>query len=127
MNQKVAVKVKSAYYNFIPKVIPKSNLSYEDQNTFTKEANVLRQLNHPNIVKFLKFQETNTHMYIVMELVPGGDLKALMRSRKKLSKPLTESEVSKILWRVLLAVKYIHSKGIAHRDLKLGKKAYNLL
>jgi ribosomal protein S6 kinase alpha-5 len=62
-----------------------------------------------------------------MELVSGGDLKRLMKLRKKQDNSLTEKEVSLIILKVLSAVKYIHSKGIVHRDLKLGINMQNFL
>lgn len=85
-----------------------------------KEGSVLRQLNHPNIIKMLNKIETSTHLYFVMELAEGGDLRKFMTKRNQEGRPLKEAEVAIIMQKIFLAVQYIHSLGIVHRDLKLG-------
>jgi serine/threonine protein kinase len=76
-----------------------------------KEILILQQLNHPNIVKFLGYIETDTHLYIKMEHLKGGTLKALMNR-------LNENDVSVVLKNLLEAINYLHSRDITHRDIK---------
>lgn len=54
------------------------------------------------------------HTYIVLELLRGGEL----LDRIRLKKSFTEPEASDIMWKLVKAVDFMHSKGIVHRDLK---------
>lgn len=76
------------------------------------EVNLLRTCQgHPNIVKLIDVLEDKTHMYLVMELLSGGEL--LRRPR-----PFSEQQASKIMRQLASAVLFMHSKGVVHRDLK---------
>jgi len=78
------------------------------------EISVLRQLDHPNVVKLLEAYESKTSVYLVMELVTGGEL-----FDRIVQKGLyTENDAADLIKQVLLAVAYMHSEGVAHRDLK---------
>lgn len=78
----------------------------------TAEVNLLRTCQgHPNIVKLIEVHEDKTHMYLVMELLSGGEL--LRRPR-----PFSEQQASKIMRQLASAVLFMHSKGVVHRDLK---------
>ena len=59
-----------------------------------------------------------------MELIKGGQLKALVEERHKAGNPLSDEEVSNIMKHIFLAVEHIHQLDIVHRDLKLGKKGF---
>ncbi|GFN99037.1 ribosomal protein s6 kinase [Plakobranchus ocellatus] len=69
---------------------------------------------HPNIVTLVDVMHDDYHAYIVMELLKGGEL--LERLRKK--KFFTETEASELMWKLVKAVSFMHSKGVVHRDLK---------
>jgi len=56
-----------------------------------------------------------------MELLKGGRLSEIIWSRKKDGKRLSGTEISTIMRGIMEAIKYIHSKGIAHLDVKPGK------
>lgn len=90
---------------------------------FLDEARILSQLNHPNIVKFVNIVETDTRIFMVMELIQGGTLMQLLDDREKQDKALTDEECATIMRSIFSALKYIHSEGIVHRDLKPGKKS----
>jgi serine/threonine protein kinase len=80
-----------------------------------KELEILRQLEHPNIIKFHTFVKgTDGVYYIVMEKADGGDL----LHRIVTSGSFIEKEARNTCGTILNALKYIHNKGIAHRDLK---------
>jgi serine/threonine protein kinase len=88
----------------------------EDQKTkLMKEVLLLMKLRHPHVVKIYETIETSTHMVIVMELCAGGDLLAYVRRRRKLK----ENVAKKIFRQIIEGLGYIHSKNIAHRDIKL--------
>lgn len=70
-------------------------------------------MNHPNIVKFIHAKETRIRIFLVMELIKGGDLGHLMK-RKKIS----ERTASIAMKAIFSAIDYLHSRSIVHRDLK---------
>ena len=95
------------------------------ENPITKkylinEINILKMLNHPNIVKFIDLKRTNNHYYIMMEYCNGGELhKVLEKYIEKNGKPFPEEIVQHLMRQIIDAFKYIHSKDIMHRDIKL--------
>lgn len=86
------------------------------------EAEILAQLNHPNVVRFVKILESDSKFLLVMEWVRGGRLTDFISERTKLKNPFTDEEAATIMKSVLSGVEYIHSKNILHRDLKPGMK-----
>lgn len=75
------------------------------------------ELDHPNIVKIYQCVYDNKYINIVMELVDGIPLSDYMMSKKE--KRIPEEECQILLFQIMCAIKYFHSKGIVHRDLKL--------
>ncbi|XP_060602146.1 calcium/calmodulin-dependent protein kinase type 1-like [Ruditapes philippinarum] len=84
------------------------------EESLNNEIEVLRRLNHPNIVRLTDVFEDKNYVYLVMELVTGGEL--FDRIVEKGS--YTERDASLLIKQVLEAVDYMHDKGIVHRDLK---------
>jgi len=80
-----------------------------------EEVKILQELNHPNIVKVFASFETEDALYIVLELLQGGDLLDRMIS---LGEEFPEDRARLIFIQMMKAVSYLHSKGVAHRDLK---------
>lgn len=80
----------------------------------TRELEVLQKLDHPRIVRLKGFYEDNESYYMVMEFVSGGDLMDFVAAHGAVG----EDAGREITRQILEAVKYIHSKGISHRDLK---------
>jgi serine/threonine protein kinase len=74
------------------------------------EIAILKQLDHPHIVRAIETFEHRNQIFIVMELCSGGDL----YSRD----PYTEEDCARIVSSILSAIAYMHSKNILHRDLK---------
>jgi len=56
------------------KIISKRKMSAEDQMALQNEIDILKQVDHPNIVKFYDIYEDEKYMYIVMELLGGGEV-----------------------------------------------------
>src|SRR5262245_53705984 len=86
---------------------------------FTREAEALRQLNHPNIVKVLDtLQEADRH-YIVMEYVGGGSLHDLLRhGGARAAAPLPINHILAMALELADALTRAHHLRIIHRDLK---------
>mmetsp|Transcript_21712 Transcript_21712/g.41441 ORF Transcript_21712/g.41441 Transcript_21712/m.41441 type:complete len:876 (-) Transcript_21712:77-2704(-) len=79
-----------------------------------REVEILRQLHHPKIVNLHLVHETATWMFLVMELVRGGELFDEIVKNKSLH----EDEAKHIFRQLLEAVHYMHSRHVIHRDLK---------
>ena len=81
-----------------------------------KEVNLLKNLNHPNIVKFLDFYEETNNIYIVMEYYEGGTLKQYIQDNKN---KINEEKARIIIKQLLNALSYLHYVcDICHRDIK---------
>lgn len=78
------------------------------------EMVIMQQISHPNIVKLHEHKETKSHLYLIMELVSGGDLNGYLQSHAKLAEDLALC-MSK---QMLSALEYLHSQNITHRDIK---------
>ncbi|RLV93846.1 Serine/threonine-protein kinase RAD53 [Spathaspora sp. JA1] len=79
-----------------------------------RELSILGKLDHPNIVKMKSFYEDMDNYYIVMELVPGGDLMDFVAANGAIGEDATQV----ITKQILEGIAYVHKKGISHRDLK---------
>lgn len=80
----------------------------------TNEVSVLKKIRHPNIIQLLDIYDSSKNLYLVMELVTGGEL--FDRIVEKGS--YTERDASDLVNQILSAVDYLHSLNIVHRDLK---------
>jgi serine/threonine protein kinase len=78
-----------------------------------KEVEIMKQLHHPNLVKYFSSCWDNNQFCIETELVDGGTLHDFLKRQ------LTENEIVMILGQLLKGLEYLHSKNIIHRDLKL--------
>ena len=85
----------------------------EDQ--IKNEIQIMKQLDHPNICKLHDYYYEPNFIYIVMEILNGGDLLDENRSELKYN---SEQEISKIMKQILSALNYLHLKKICHRDIK---------
>ncbi|XBW38138.1 hypothetical protein QEN19_003734 [Hanseniaspora menglaensis] len=83
------------------------------ERTFS-ERNILKQIEHPNIVKlFYSFHDMD-QLYLILQFIPGGEL---FYHLNKLSK-FSETVASFYTLEISLAIKFLHEKGIVYRDLK---------
>mmetsp|Transcript_15641 Transcript_15641/g.34203 ORF Transcript_15641/g.34203 Transcript_15641/m.34203 type:complete len:1120 (+) Transcript_15641:578-3937(+) len=82
-----------------------------------EEIFIMCQLDHPNIVRLEEVYESHTEIYLVQELCLGGEL--FDRLDEQPDYHYTEAECARLVKQMLSAVRYLHSKGIIHRDLKL--------
>eukprot|EP00586_Coscinodiscus_wailesii_P023805 CAMPEP_0172502342 /NCGR_PEP_ID=MMETSP1066-20121228/159044_1 /TAXON_ID=671091 /ORGANISM="Coscinodiscus wailesii, Strain CCMP2513" /LENGTH=881 /DNA_ID=CAMNT_0013277559 /DNA_START=75 /DNA_END=2720 /DNA_ORIENTATION=- len=82
-----------------------------------EEIFIMCQLDHPNIVRLEEVYESHNEIYLVMELCQGGEL--FDRLDEQPDYHYTEQECARLVKQMLNSLRYIHSKGIIHRDLKL--------
>uniref|UniRef100_A0A3Q1CH15 non-specific serine/threonine protein kinase n=1 Tax=Amphiprion ocellaris TaxID=80972 RepID=A0A3Q1CH15_AMPOC len=95
------------------KCIPKKALEGKENN-IENEIAVLHRIKHPNIVSLEDIFESTSHLYLVMQLVSGGELFDRIVEKGF----YTERDASQLIHQILDAVKYLHDMGIVHRDLK---------
>ena len=79
---------------------------------FMKEGRIIASLRHPHIVTIYDIGSTGEYVYISMEYVDGGDLRAKIENR------LAPVRALDIVYKVGQALEYAHKKGIIHRDVK---------
>jgi len=96
------------------KKIPK-NTSLNKRSLF-REIQAGTRLNHPGIVKFKNFFETENSFYLIYELLTGVDLYSFMRRRNFI--PLKETELICLMRQLIEALVYCHSQDTCHRDVK---------
>jgi tRNA A-37 threonylcarbamoyl transferase component Bud32 len=79
-----------------------------------REFEVLKGIDHPNIIRLEKAIYAPEHIYIFQELVSGGDLMSYLERKGGLDEP----EAAVMIFQLLKALEYLHSRGIVHRDIK---------
>jgi len=95
------------------KIIDKKALRGKE-DSLENEIRVLKRLDHKNVVKLLEAYESRTCVYLVMELVTGGELFDRIVEKGSYS----EKDAADLIKQVLSAVAYMHEEGVVHRDLK---------
>jgi serine/threonine protein kinase len=83
---------------------------------FQTELQIHSKMRHANIVQFHRAFTFQASTYLVLELCTNGSLMDMVKKRKFLSEP----EVRFYTVQIAGAIKYMHAKGIIHRDLKMG-------
>lgn len=81
---------------------------------FLKEAEIIAQLEHENIVRVFDCESAYATRFIIMEMVPGVDLGKIIETRG----PMDEETVRRVVVQLASALDYAHRRGIVHRDLK---------
>jgi serine/threonine protein kinase len=102
---------KRSNEHYAVKVIDKKTIDPEEKALLRTEIAVLKLVDHPNIIKMQGLYESKTHLYIVMEMLKGGELFERIVGRPR----FTEPEAAKLIRPLLESVAYIHDLGIVHR------------
>jgi len=111
---RIAIKRNDDSRKYAIKSISKKNLSEKDLEDLTKEVEIISSLDHPNIIKFFETYHDEFYFHIVMELCTGKEVFDKIVEEDF----LTENKVAKIIYKVISAINYCHTRGITHRDIK---------
>lgn len=87
----------------------------EERRGARREAEILRHLGHPGILRHIESFEDEGHLCLVTEFCERGDLTVRMAERKGVALP--EVTVLDYFCQMLLGLLYIHKRKILHRDL----------
>ncbi|CAD8049153.1 unnamed protein product [Paramecium primaurelia] len=96
------------------KQIKKSSIIKEEEQRLFSEMNILKNLDHPHIVKLFELYQDENNYYLVTEYLSGGEL----FDRIKKMSSFSESIAADYIRQILLATLYCHEQNIVHRDLK---------
>ncbi|PWN18448.1 Pkinase-domain-containing protein [Microstroma glucosiphilum] len=86
------------------------------------EIDTLKDLDHPNIVSYLGFEETPKYLHLFLEYVPGGSIASVLRKYG----PMEEGTIKFFVLQILSGLTYLHERGVLHRDLKGDNLLVNL-
>ena len=95
------------------KEIPKTSEDLLTDNEIMDEIEILKNLDHPDIVRILEFYNTEESYYIINEYCPGGEL------FEQINKKFSETQIAVMFRQIFSGLAYLHSNNIIHRDLKL--------
>lgn len=107
------IEKKSGKVNAL-KVIDLSKLNEKSRKMISNESEIMKIINHQQVVKYIDTLRTKTHEYIITEYIYGEDLYEYVRKRDFLN----EFESAFVIGNVMKAVMFLHSLDIIHRDLK---------
>ena len=101
------------------RTLPK-NLLIEARDQFQREATVLARLDHPNLPKVSDYFSIENSDYLVMDFVPGEDLRTLMLKQREKNQFIPEKDVLNWAFQLADALEYMHNQNppILHRDIK---------
>ena len=101
------------------KIVDKADLDADNLKKISREIEIMRKLSHSHIIQLYQVMETESMIYIVTEYAANGEIfDHLVRNGR-----MSEGEACRVFTQILSAVKYCHTHGVVHRDLK----AENLL
>jgi calcium-dependent protein kinase len=106
----------SRTFKYAIKTIKKNIFKRHSIESIKREVDILRSLDHPNIVKYFETYEDECYLHIVMEYIAGDNLFRVLTDQKGFK--FTERTISKIITCLLKAVLFLHHNGIIHRDIK---------
>lgn len=97
------------------KVLDRKQIEKEQmQEQLKNEVAIMKMLNHPHVVKMFEVIQSPQHIYIVLEIVTGGELFDRIVAAKRFDEPTARRYFQQLMF----GVYYCHAQGVAHRDLK---------
>ena len=95
-----------------------SKLDVKNVEKFRREIDILKGLDHPNIIKLYELFESERSLYLIMEECKGGEVFDRIIQRIKEKQMYSEKDAANIIQQVMSCIQYCHNKDICHRDLK---------
>ena len=118
----VVYKMKSILNNQIYAVkqieMPKGDNIKKDIIKLMREATIMGNICHPNIVRLYTAFQDNKYQYFVTEFIEGQNLEDFVNKYKQQGQHLNQNLVINIFKQILNGLIYLHSNGIMHRDIK---------
>eukprot|EP00299_Pterocystis_sp_00344_P014003 c6923_g1_i2.p1 GENE.c6923_g1_i2~~c6923_g1_i2.p1 ORF type:complete len:560 (+),score=111.15 c6923_g1_i2:30-1682(+) len=96
------------------KVISKNRLNSKLQANLQSEVSLLKSFDHPNVVKLYDVENTENHLFLIMEHCAGGDLAEFLKVHGKCSEELARNIISQLA----AGLSFMRSKNVIHRDIK---------
>jgi calcium-dependent protein kinase len=117
----MASSVLQSDEKFAVKSLKWSDLSPDRRELLEAEVENYLSMDHPHIARLYDVYESDSQLHMVMECLEGGELFSRLTAKKQ----FPEDEAKDVLRQMLLALNYIHSHGIVHRDIKLENFVYD--
>lgn len=96
--------------------------NFHESNKAMEEVRVLMGLRHPNIMQCRSFFLNGHDLWLELEFCEGGDLSPFLNTLHRNSRKLQENTVKLWVFQLLLALRYMHSRNVAHRDIKTSNR-----
>lgn len=108
--------IKDESQKFAVKIMNSTQGSSKELMYFTNELNILRNIEHPNVIRYYESYQDAKHYYHIQEYCNGGTLRQMFNDKSRVGDLLL---IRHVFHQAVSAVKYLHSHGICHRDIKL--------
>ena len=95
-----------------------SKLNIKNLDKFRREIEILKKMDHPNIIKLYEVYESERSLYLVMEECKGGEIFDRIIQHIQEKKMYSEKDAAIIFEQVMSCIAYCHNRNICHRDLK---------
>ena len=95
-----------------------SKLNIKNLEKFRREIEILKKMDHPNIIKLYEVYESERSLYLVMEECKGGEIFDRIIQHIQEKKMYSEKDAAIIFEQVMSCIAYCHNRNICHRDLK---------